>query len=322
MKTWRNVVIIFTVLAGLSIISVPVVKALAPHMYIQILNDSGAIINGATAGASVFAPKEYVSALDSTGHIINTFGGGGGTVTTSAPISGDGSVGTPVTMATTANPQVNSLGVGVAADAVAGDLLLNNVMTFNTAIAPPTSVPAPKFFWSTINSSIGAGVSCRQSTGTNNCFSVYGSSGSQNFEVQGGGGVAITSDNAVLSMPRMPMAFSINQQTALIANEHMGTFKTVKAMTIENIVLDAQNVTCAVSAVVTCFDCGTSAGACTSSQTSTIATSAAIATGAASSVDMTVSTAAVAAAHYITCEVTAGTCATLQANLQMMARPQ
>lgn len=132
----------------------------------------------------------------------------------------------------------------------------------------------------------------------------------------------IGTDNAATTMARMPMAFSINQQTALVANEHMGTFKTVKAITIENIVLDAQNVTCAVSATVTCYDCGTSAGACTAGQTSTIATSAAIATGAAASVDMTVTTAAVAAAHYITCEVTAGTCATLQANVSMMARPQ
>lgn len=79
MKTWRNIVITLTVLVGLSIISIPVLHAFAPAMYVSILNDSGAIINGATAGASVFAPHEYVSALDSTGHVINTFGGGGAT---------------------------------------------------------------------------------------------------------------------------------------------------------------------------------------------------------------------------------------------------
>lgn len=137
-----------------------------------------------------------------------------------------------------------------------------------------------------------------------------------------GSNMTFPGDNTVATMARIPLAFSINQQTALVANEHMGTFKTVKAITIENIVLDAQNVTCAVSATVTCYDCGTAAGACTAGQTSTIATSAAIATGAVSSVDMTVSTANVAAAHYINCQITAGTCATLQASVQMMARPQ
>jgi len=119
------------------------------------------------------------------------------------------------------------------------------------------------------------------------------------------------------------MAFAVNQATALIANEHMGTFKTPTAITIENATLDPVSVTCAVSATITCYDCGTSAGTCTSGQTATVLTSASIATGAGgTSVDITPSTPNVAAAHYINCQVTAGTCATFFVNLSMMARPQ
>lgn len=100
MKTRRNIVITLTILAGLSIISIPVIHAFAPAMYVSLLNSSGAIINGATAGASVFAPHEYVSALDSTGHIINTFGGGG-SVTSITPGTGLTSSPNPITGAGT-----------------------------------------------------------------------------------------------------------------------------------------------------------------------------------------------------------------------------
>lgn len=156
----------------------------------------------------------------------------------------------------------------------------------------------------------------------NNVVGLFNSLKTQAFVVVGSN-LTIGSDNSTTSMARMPMAFSVNQQTALVANEHMGTFKTTKAITIENVVLDPENITCAVSATITCFDCGASAGACTSAQTSTIYTSGSIATGSGgTSVDGTVTTANVAAAHYITCEVTAGTCATFQANVSLMARPQ
>lgn len=151
MKIWRNIVITLTVLVGLSIISIPVIHAFAPAMYVSILNSSGAIINGATAGASVFAPHEYVSALDSTGHIINTFGGGGsGTVTsltpgtgitlTPNPITATGSIAltTPVSSANggcgAANScnTVNAQGAIAPAGSVSCDMSLGNSCSFTT----------------------------------------------------------------------------------------------------------------------------------------------------------------------------------------------
>jgi hypothetical protein len=117
------------------------------------------------------------------------------------------------------------------------------------------------------------------------------------------------------------MNFSIDQTTALIGNEHMGTYKTPRAVTLTNVVFDEDNVTCASGATVTCYDCGTSAGACTSGQTATLITSPSITTGNSGlSVDGTVSVASVASGHYISCLVTAGTCATFLVSASIMAQ--
>ena len=122
----------------------------------------------------------------------------------------------------------------------------------------------------------------------------------------------------------MPLRFSEGNDTALAANESLGTYKTVKAITIENIELDIQtSPTCSVSEQITCYDCGASAGACTSSQTSTIMSAITIASGATrQSIDESINTATVAAGHYISCLITAGTCTVSNNSITMMTRPQ
>lgn len=136
--------------------------------------------------------------------------------------------------------------------------------------------------------------------------------------------LTLPSDNAVTSMARIPMFFDEGTETALTANESLGTYKTVKAITIENIELDVKkSPTCSVSEQITCYDCGTAAGACTAGQTATIMNAITIASGATrQSVDETVNTANVAAGHYISCLITAGTCTVSDNAISMMARPQ
>lgn len=136
--------------------------------------------------------------------------------------------------------------------------------------------------------------------------------------------LGIGSDSTVHTMARMPMFFDEGPEVSLAANESMGTFKTVKAITIENIELDIKkSPTCSVSEQITCYDCGASAGACTSSQTSTIMNAVTIASGATrTSIDESINTANVAAGEYISCLITAGTCTVSDNSISMMARPQ
>lgn len=223
-----------------------------------------------------------------------------------------------------ANPLINALNFAGGASTTSGDIAGTSPLAFSSA---PDGTLAGQVVFGKASTNTG-GIAFRTAAGSGVCLIRNNGGGGNGSMIQScattiSGALTIVSDNPVNTMARIPMAFSVNQQTALVANEHMGTFKTTKAITIENIVLDPENITCAVSATITCFDCGTSAGACTSAQTSTIYTSGSIATGSGgTSVDGTVTTAAVAAAHYITCEVTAGTCATFQANVSLMARPQ
>lgn len=53
-------------------------------------------------------------------------GGGGGGAVTSAPLSGAGTAVSPATLPITADPQVDSIGVGRVATGVAGDVDVNN----------------------------------------------------------------------------------------------------------------------------------------------------------------------------------------------------
>lgn len=126
------------------------------------------------------------------------------------------------------------------------------------------------------------------------------------------------------SMARTALTFTEGSQGSIVSNSSMGTYLTVRAITIENIILDIGiSPTCSVSEQITCFDCGTSAGACTAGQTSTIMSAITIASGATrQSISETVNTANVAAGHYISCLETAGTCTVSNNSINMMTRPQ
>lgn len=152
-----------------------------------------------------------------------------------------------------------------------------------------------------------------------NCFLVTPLADGSFTVLQASISLQIANDTTMTAAPRMAYAFSAAQQTALVANEHMGTFLTVKPITFDNATVDENNVTCAVNATVTCYDCGTSAGACTAAQTSTIWTSPAI-TSANTGLSVAggaLTTPPVAAGHYVTCEVTAGTCAVFQVGVSL-----
>ena len=132
------------------------------------------------------------------------------------------------------------------------------------------------------------------------------------------------SDNPVNTMARMPLRFDEGREAALVPNESMGTFQVVKAMTIENIILDIKvSPTCSVSEQIACYDCGAAAGACTAGQTSTIMSAITVATGATrTSISEPINTANVAAGEYVSCLITAGTCTVSDNSIQMMTRPQ
>lgn len=129
--------------------------------------------------------------------------------------------------------------------------------------------------------------------------------------------LAISTDNAVKSMSRMPLTFPIAAVAATTTTQ-WGEQKVVKALTIENIVLSVGAFTCSVNPVVALKDCSNAAGTCT--PVATIGTSGTI-TGIGNA-DITVSTAAVAAGEYLAVQFNSGTCTVFNGTIEAMARPQ
>lgn len=252
--------------------------------------------------------------------------------------------GTSTVPAYTANPQINSIGVGTAADATAGDVKFtqnvnSSLCTPQTAVAGELNVcdnatqATIAFGGQTSAGTLDFGkgqtgvfrFQSKTGTGTGSVGIVGGLEIGAAGNVPGTGSLVFSGDSAVTvaSMARMPFYFDEGQQSALTANESLGTYKVTKGITIENIEADIKiSPTCSVSEVITCFDCGTSAGACTSAQTATISTTTVASGATRQSVDQTVSTANVAAGHYISCLMTAGTCTVSDTSIVMMARPQ
>ena len=139
----------------------------------------------------------------------------------------------------------------------------------------------------------------------------------------GASGISINGDNTVTAMPRETLFFDEGSETALTSNESLGTYKVGgSGITIENIILDVKkSPTCSVSEQITCYDCGSSAGACTSGQTSTIMNAITIASGATrQSISESINTAAVSEGEYISCLITAGTCTVSDNSIAMIAR--
>lgn len=106
----------------------------------------------------------------------------------------------------------------------------------------------------------------------------------------------------------MPM--STGALTAVSANEIVGSGKTVNAVTIQSGTLAAAGFTCTGNPTFKLLDCGTSAGTCTSGTTTLVTVTL---TAANTQTAGTVNSASLAAGHFWAWEVTAGTCAALNA---------
>lgn len=129
-------------------------------------------------------------------------------------------------------------------------------------------------------------------------------------------------DNATVSMARMPLTFSTSSTTTAT---NFGVYKTVKAITIENVeCLDAVATSCTGGSVVRLYDCGTSAPTNANCSGGTQLTTCTTSTTAGATVDGTVNSAGVAASHYIGEQIQAlgANCTAVGIAVTAMARPQ
>lgn len=98
--------------------------------------------------------------------------------------------------------------------------------------------------------------------------------------------------------------------SGLSANEIVGNGRVAVTTVITYAVAAANTFSCVANPTLTLYDCGTSAGACTAGTTLLAAVTL---TGSAAQTDGTVSVGSLAAGHYWAWEITAGTCASLNA---------
>lgn len=122
--------------------------------------------------------------------------------------------------------------------------------------------------------------------------------------------VAATTGGGVAAGSASYLPISTGALSGISANEIVGTGKTVRAQTIENIVVVAAAFSCVANPVLTLLDCGTSTGTCTAG---TVTLGTVTITGANTQILGTVSTSSIAAGHYWAWEITSGTCASLNA---------
>lgn len=109
-------------------------------------------------------------------------------------------------------------------------------------------------------------------------------------------------------MPETYLPFASGSLTSIVANEIVGYGKTERAVTIENLAAAASTFTCPItSPVLTLFDCGTSAGACTAGTT----TLGSVTVTGAAGVAGVIASANLAAGHYWAWEITGGSCTSL-----------
>jgi hypothetical protein len=132
----------------------------------------------------------------------------------------------------------------------------------------------------------------------------------------------IGSDSAISTWPRMPMVFSI-AQTSISTGVNLACTKTVKAITIENDE-GVWSIGASCSApVIRVYDCGTSAPANAACSGGTQLTTNTLSGTAGTVTDGTISSANVAAGHYMCAQIqAAGSCTTLYGQETLMARPQ
>ena len=242
----------------------------------------------------------------------STAGGSGGGTNLAAP--------GPIGGTTPSTGQFTALGINGAAPAIGGGIGFSNTGGINCS---GVGSAGPEIGNENANLCISSGNAGSNIVFSNNT-SILGKFASSGGAFTATYGVGIGTDNIANTMARMPLRFDEGREAALAPNESMGTFQVVKAMTIENIILDIKvSPTCTVSEQIVCYDCGASAGACTAGQTSTVMSAVTVATGATrTSISEPINTANVAAGEYVSCLITAGTCTVSDNSIQMMARPQ
>lgn len=130
--------------------------------------------------------------------------------------------------------------------------------------------------------------------------------------------VTLGTDFSQSAQTRIPLGFDITAIAATTTTQ-WDEQKTVKAITIENIVTSVGAFTCAVNPVLTLLDCGTTVNSCGSPTATLMTTPTLTAIGAENE---TVSVANVAAGHYIAVKFSAGTCTVFNARVTAMSRTQ
>lgn len=203
-------------------------------------------------------------------------------------------------------------------------------VTSNTATAT--------FNLSTIASGTAACVDTPASPNTGYVLWAYAGCNSSNANAFTGSGVVVFANgNACLSsacstastittsnLAQMPngslsIPFSTGSLVTLSTNQIVGYGKTVNALLVKTIAAAAATFTCSVNPQFTLYDCGTSAGACTTGRT---ALANVTLTAANTGTNGSITSATLAAGHYWAWEVSAGTCTALTANGTVMAAQQ
>ena len=121
--------------------------------------------------------------------------------------------------------------------------------------------------------------------------------------------ITLSGDSTFTKNPRAFITMSTGLLTSTPATNYT-IAKIVQGGTIENIVGNASTYTCTVSPVLTLYDCGTTAGSCSSPTTLGSVTI----SGTSTSYNGTVNSATLTAGHYILWEISSGTCTAASLN--------
>lgn len=135
--------------------------------------------------------------------------------------------------------------------------------------------------------------------------------------------ITLNGDNGVSTMARLPLDFTTSGITS--TGVTFGIYKTVRAITIENFEGLAEiDTSCASGSTLNIYDCGTSAPANAACSGGTSLANVVLSTTPGTAADGTITSANVAAGHYIGAQISAlGTsCTALTASISAMARPQ
>lgn len=150
------------------------------------------------------------------------------------------------------------------------------------------------------------------STGSTGATGFTGSTGATGQTGSSGASGASGNSGVTGATGLSPSIFTLSTGTlsSLSASAIVGNGKAAQTTSITYAVAAANAFSCVVNPVITLYDCGTSAGACTSGTT---AMASVTLTGANTQTDGTISQASISAGHYWAWEIDSGTCASLNA---------